>query len=55
MYAIVTAILIATTPAQPPENIAAYFTANGPQMCYDEADRRNDSDSQTLYVCKVGE
>jgi hypothetical protein len=55
MFPIITAILIATTPGQPPENLAAYFTAGGPSMCYAEADRRNDRDDLTLFVCKVAE
>lgn len=55
MYAVVTAILIATAPGSPPENIAAYFTAQGPQMCYAAADKLNDRDDSTLYVCKVAE
>ena len=48
MYAVVTAILIATAPGTAPENKAAYFTAEGPQLCYDQADT-------VLYVCKVAE
>lgn len=55
MYSIVTAILIATTPGLAPENKAAYFTAEGPQLCYDQADKLNDRDDSTLYVCKVAE
>lgn len=55
MYAIVTAILISTTPGAPPENLAAYFTADGPGMCIAEADRRNDRDDSTLFICKTAE
>lgn len=55
MYAIVTAILIATTPGAAPESLAAYFTAEGPDMCYAEADRRNDRDDSTLFTCKTAE
>lgn len=55
MYAIVTAILISTTPGAPPENLATYFTTDGPAMCYAEADRRNDRDDSTLFVCKTAE
>lgn len=55
MYAIVTAILIATTPGLAPENKAAYFTDEGPDLCYLQADKLNDRDDSTLYVCKVAE
>jgi hypothetical protein len=55
MYAIVTAVLIATTPGQAPESVAAYFTAQGPVMCYAQADRLNDRDDSTLFTCKVAE
>jgi len=55
MYAIVTAILVATTPGLAPENKAAYFTAEGPELCYAAADKLNDRDDSTLYVCKVAE
>lgn len=55
MYAIVTAILIATTPGLAPENKAAYFTNEGPELCYAAADKLNDRDDSTLYVCKVAE
>jgi hypothetical protein len=55
MYAIVTAILVMTTAGSPPENVAAYFTEAGPAMCYAAADRLNDRDDSTLYVCKVAE
>lgn len=55
MYAIVTAILIATTAGSPPENKAAYFTTEGPELCYAQADKLNDRDDSTLYVCKVAE
>lgn len=55
MYAVITAILIATTPGAAPENKAAYFTAEGPQLCYDQADKLNDRDDTVLYVCKVAE
>lgn len=55
MYAVVTAILIATAPGTAPENKAAYFTAEGPELCYAAADKLNDRDDSTLYVCKVAE
>lgn len=55
MYAIVTAILLATTPGQAPETKAAYFTAEGPELCYAAADKLNERDDSTLYVCKVAE
>lgn len=55
MYAIVTAVLIATTPGNAPETLAAYFTEQGPAMCWAEADRRNDRDDNTLFTCKVAE
>lgn len=55
MYNIVTAILIATTPGLAPENKAAYFTAEGPQLCYEQADKLNDRDDTVLYICKVAE
>lgn len=55
MYAVITAILIATTPGLEPDTKAAYFTAEGPKLCYDTADKLNDRDDSTLYVCKVAE
>lgn len=53
MYAVVTAILISTAPGSAPENLAAFFTDAGPELCYKTADRLNDRDDSVLYVCKV--
>ncbi len=55
MYAVITAILIATTAGAPSENKAAYFTAEGPELCYAQAHKLNARDQSTLYTCKVAE
>lgn len=54
MFAIVTAILIATAPGVEPDNLAAFFTADGPDMCQAVAEAMNSSKTETLYVCEVG-
>ena len=54
MYAIVTAILIATAPGAEPDNLAAFFTADGPELCAAVAEGLNSSKPTTLYVCEVG-
>jgi hypothetical protein len=54
MYAIVTAILIATAPQTPPENLAAFFTVDGPALCTAIAEGLNSGKPETLYVCEVG-
>lgn len=53
MFAIVTAILIATAPGVEPDNLAAFFTADGPALCAAVAQGLNSSKPETLYVCEV--
>lgn len=50
---IITAILVATAPGQQPDNMAAFFTPDGPTMCYVLADKLNDADTDVLFVCEV--
>lgn len=53
MYALITAILVATSPGTPPDNLAAFFTVEGPALCAAVAEAMNDSGTETLYVCEV--
>lgn len=54
MFAVITAILIASAPGVTPDNRAAFFTEDGPQLCYALAEALNRSGTETLYVCEVG-
>lgn len=53
MYAIITAILVATAPGLPPDNLAAFFTDDGPALCAAVAKAMNNSGTEILYVCEV--
>lgn len=53
MYAVITAILIATAPGAEPDNMAAFFTDVGPELCRTVAAEMNRSGTETLYVCEV--
>lgn len=53
MYAIITAILVATAPGMPPDNVGAFFTDTGPELCRTVAAEMNRTGTETLYVCEV--
>ena len=53
MQALIFAMLVATSPGQPPDNLAAFFTEDGPILCAGLADALNSSGTSTLYVCEV--
>lgn len=53
MQALIFAMLVATAPGQAPDNQAAFFTEDGPELCAALAEALNKSGTETLYVCEV--
>lgn len=53
MQALIFAMLVATAPGQVPDNQAAFFTEDGPELCAALAEALNKSGTETLYVCEV--
>jgi len=53
MQAVIFAMLVATEPGSPPDNLAAFLTEDGPQLCQALADGLNRTGTETLYVCEV--
>lgn len=53
MQALIFAMLVATSPGQAPDNLAAFLTEDGPVLCQALADRLNRTGTETLYVCEV--
>lgn len=53
MNVFIFAILVATAPGQPPDNVALFVTPEGADMCHKLADKLNDTDTDILYVCEV--
>ena len=51
MQALIFAMLVATAPGQAPDNQAAFFTEDGPELCAALADALNTG--EILYVCEV--
>lgn len=50
---LITALLIVTEPGQPPENLAAFFSHDGPEMCQALARALNEDHPPELYVCQT--
>lgn len=53
MLELITAVLIVTSPGQPPENLATFFTADGPALCQALAEALNREHPPELYVCQT--
>lgn len=53
MQAMIFAMLVATAPGTPPDNLAAFLTEDGPQLCRALADGLNRTGTEILYVCEV--
>lgn len=53
MSAIIIAILVVTSPGEPPDNLAAFFTEDGAAICQIAADELNRAGTENIYVCEV--
>lgn len=53
MQALIFAMLVATAPGQQPDNLAAFLTEDGPQLCQALADGLNRTGTEAIYVCEV--
>lgn len=50
---VITALLIVTPPGAEPENLAAFFTSDGPVLCDALAEALNREHPPELYVCQT--
>jgi len=50
---LIMAMLVATAPEHEPENVAAFFTEQGPELCALMAEAMNNANTDTLFVCEV--
>ena len=53
MRALIFAMLVATAPGEAPDNQAAFFTEDGPELCAELAEALNKTGTDVLYVCEV--
>lgn len=53
MQPLIFAMLVATAPGAPPDNLAAFLTEDGHVLCQALADGLNRTGTETLYVFEV--
>jgi hypothetical protein len=53
MQALIFAMLVVTVPGQEPDNLAAFFTEEGPELCRLMADALNKTGTEAIFVCEV--